>query len=113
MMTPPTNHPNQPESYVLEYRHRGVSAAPPVGPREWVKVSIALGTLSWVTLGFLCAGATSRAAFLPLSLAAGGLATGVFGATGALPRDATAGALCAIFMSFTVLAIWLLALVLF
>ncbi len=71
-----------------------------------------LGVVSWATLVLLCAGATGILSWLPILLAAAGLGTGVLAATHPLPRDATPDILGAIFMSFSVLAIWLLALVL-
>ncbi|HEV2295908.1 MAG TPA: hypothetical protein VGR35_18825 [Tepidisphaeraceae bacterium] len=108
-----TTRPEPREAIVLEYRSRGTSRQPLVGPVQWLKASLVLGVASWATFGPICAGATSTWVWLPVSLAAAGLLSGVVAAVGALPRDYTGGALLAIFMGFTVLAIWLLALALF
>jgi hypothetical protein len=114
--TPPTpkpTDPTSPEPRVLEYRPRAVNPAPPVGPSEWLKASVALGGLSWLTIVLLCAGAASPLAWIPVGLAIAGMVTGFVAAIQPLPRESSAGALFALFMGFLVLAIWLLALVLF
>jgi hypothetical protein len=114
MPTMRTTPPQRPEPHPLAYRGPNVNAVPPpaVGPREWLKVSVALGVLSWGSVALVCAGGTSRLALLPVALAAGGLTTGIMAATNALPRDATPTVFGAIFLSFSILAIWLIALVL-
>ena len=112
-MTPPTPTPRRDsEQPVLEYRPRAVNPAPKVGPSQWLLASLVLGGLSWTTAVLTCAGAASRFAWVPVSLAAAGLASGVIAAVHHLPRDTTASLFAAMFMSFSVLAIWLLALTL-
>ena len=72
-----------------------------------------LGALSWLTGVLLCAGTTSRLAMLPVGFALGGLVTGIIAVLHPLPRESLGDALIGLFMSFTVLAIWLLALAVF
>jgi hypothetical protein len=95
----PTN-PNQPDAPVLEYRPRAANPAPRVGPSQWLQASLALG-------------GTPRLSLLPVAFAAAGLATGIVAAVQPLPRESSAAAIFAVVMSFVVLAIWLLAHVLF
>ena len=105
-------NPNQPDTPVLEYRPRPVNPAPRVGPSQWLQASLALGGMSWLTVVMICAG-TPRLSMLPLAFAAAGLATGIVAAVQPLPRESSAAAIFAVLMSFTVVAIWLLARVLF
>jgi hypothetical protein len=109
-MTP--TDPNQPDPLVLQYRPRAANPAPRVGPSQWLQASIALGGMSWLMVALICAG-TPRLALLPVAFAAAGLVTGIVAAVQPLPRESSAAAIFAVLMSFTVLAIWLLAHVLF
>jgi hypothetical protein len=97
---------------VLDYRARGSERRRWIGPLEVLKAALAFAVMSWATFGFVYAGATAKLAWVPVSLAAAGLTTGVLAATKQLAPDNTGGARLAIFMSFTVLALWLLALAL-
>jgi hypothetical protein len=106
-----TTPPQRREPHPLDYRGREANSAPRV-PREWLKVSVALGVLSWASVALVCALGTSRLALLAVALAAGGLTTGIIAATNALPRDETPTVFGAIFLSFSILAIWLIALIL-
>ena len=81
-------------------------------PLLWLKMSVGLGVLSWASVPLACALGTSRLALLPVVLAAGGLTTGIIAASNALPRDETPTVFGAFFLSFSILAIWLIALVL-
>jgi hypothetical protein len=114
-MPPPlmTQPPDQPEPNLLEYRSRAMNGPPRVGLRQWVQASVVLGGLSWMSGILLCGGATSRLAMLPVGFAAGGLVCGVVSIVQPLPRESLGDALIGLFMSFTVLAIWLLALAVF
>jgi hypothetical protein len=97
---------------VLDYRSRGSGRRRCIGPLEVLKAALTFAVMSWATFGFVCAGATSEMAWVPISLAAAGLAAGIVAATRQLGPDNIGGARLAIFMSSTVLAIWLLALAL-
>jgi hypothetical protein len=109
-MTP--SDPNQADPPVLEYRPRAVHPAPRVGPSQWLQASLALGGMSWLTVVMICAG-SPRLAMLPVAFAGAGLVTGIVAAVQPLPRESSAAVIFAVLMSFTVLAIWLLARVLF
>jgi hypothetical protein len=104
--------PNQPDTPVLEYRPRAANPAPRVGPSQWLQASLALGGMSWLTVVMICVG-TPRLSLFPVAFAAAGLATGIVAAVQPLPRESSAAAIFAVLMSFLVLAIWLLAHVLF
>ena len=109
-MTP--TDPNQPDTPVLEYRPRAANPAPRVGPGQWLQASLALGGMSWLTVVMICAG-TPRLSMLPLAFATAGLATGIVAAVQPLSRESSTAAIFAVLMSLTVIAIWLLAHVLF
>ena len=110
MMTQP---PDQPEPNLLEYRSRATNPAPRVGPRQWVQASVILGGMAWLSGVLLCGGATSRLAMLPVGFAAGGLVCGIVSILRPLERESLGDGFIGLFMSFTVLAIWLLALAVF
>ena len=98
---------------VLNYRSRGSERRRWIGPLEVLKAALTFAVMSWATFGFICNGATSEFAWVPISLAAAGLIAGLVPAARQLGPDNTGGARLAIFMSSTVLAIWLLALAVF
>ena len=108
-----TQPPDQPEPNLLEYRSRETNPPPRVGPRQWAHASLVMGALSWLSGVLLCGGATSRLAMLPVGCAAGGLVTGIVALVQPLPRESLGDALLGLFTSFTIFAIWLLALAVF
>ena len=107
-----TTPPDQPDPPVLDYRPRAANPAPRVGPGQWLGASFALGAMSWLTIVLICTG-LSPLAWVPVGFAAAGLVSGFVAAVQPLPRESSVSAVAALFMSFMVLAIWLLALVLF
>ncbi|MDQ3441575.1 MAG: hypothetical protein M3478_14625 [Planctomycetota bacterium] len=72
-------------------------------------MSVALGVLSWGSVALVCAAGMPWLVLLPVALAAGGLTTGIMAATNALPRDETPTVFGAIFLSFSIVAIWFIA----
>ena len=110
-MAPTTPPQPEREPHVLEYRPRAANPAPRVGAHQWLEASMALGVLAWLTMVFLCAGGWLP--WLPIGFAAAGFGTGLLAAVHPLSRETSMSALFAMFMSFTVLATWLLILGLF
>ncbi len=108
-MTQPEHQSVQPN--VLEYRARGAHApGRRVTPADCIGASMGLGVVSWLTALLLLAGGWWPA--VPLGLAAAGLALGAWAGVQALGRDASETVMFAVFLNFSVLGLWLLALAL-
>ena len=109
-----TTHLTKPDAApaVLDYRSPQPHTASRFGPRYWMNIGLALGVLAWGSCVLMCGGAAWPLAWLPVSIAAVGLVVATSAATRPLPRDATPLVLLAVCLNFSLLALWLLGIVL-